>query len=269
MIFQIDGKDIYYEIYGSGKPLIILNGIMMSTYSWKNFIENLSQNHSLVLIDFYGQGQSFKPDYQITHQMQVDLIEDLRLHLGYEKIDIFGISYGGEIGLQYAIQHPNFVGKLCVSNTCAYTSYWLYEVGNSWNNVSDNPLAYYYATIPYIYSPQFFEENRDWIENRKAILAEVFSDKDFMSNMVNLTNSSVSYDVRDRLSEITAQTLIISSEYDFVTPSYQQVELNQKIKGSSLVKIPDAGHALMYEKPDLFLQILLGFFTSNKVDEIV
>ncbi|HZJ99420.1 MAG TPA: alpha/beta hydrolase, partial [Tissierellaceae bacterium] len=57
---SIKGKDMYYEVYGQGEPLVILNGIMMSTGSWTSFIDVFSNKNKLVLVDFVDQGQSDK-----------------------------------------------------------------------------------------------------------------------------------------------------------------------------------------------------------------
>ena len=57
--FFYEGKRVYYEVHGDeGQPLVILNGIMMSTASWKSFIPNFSRNNVAILVDFLDQGQS-------------------------------------------------------------------------------------------------------------------------------------------------------------------------------------------------------------------
>lgn len=58
--FDFQGKQVYYEVYGEGKPLVILNGIMMSTASWRYFTDVFSNQNMLVLVDFLDQGRSQK-----------------------------------------------------------------------------------------------------------------------------------------------------------------------------------------------------------------
>ncbi|MDO4778059.1 MAG: hypothetical protein Q4A42_00715 [Tissierellia bacterium] len=60
MFFETKGNNIYYEVHGEGEPIILLNGIMMSTLSWQEFIEPLTKNNRLILLDFFNQGQSDK-----------------------------------------------------------------------------------------------------------------------------------------------------------------------------------------------------------------
>lgn len=264
MLFKYKDYDIYYEIHGEGEPILILNGIMMSTKSWTEFIEPFTRHNQLILVDFLGQGQSPREYKQFYHDLQVDLVEALMEEIKLDSVNLFGISYGGEIALQYVLKYPHRVKKLFLSNTCPNTSYWLQEVGNAWNEAARDGLSYYLTTIPFIYSPKFFVENREWMENRKKILIPLFNDKSWIDSMKVLTNSSLGYDVRDRLGEIKCPTMILSCEFDFVTPTYQQRELHDKIKGSQLMFVPDSGHGIMYEKPSLFTAAVLGFMNNNK-----
>lgn len=266
MFFQFNNKQVYYEVHGEGKPILILNGIMMSTKSWAQFIEPFTDNNQLILFDFLDQGQSDKVVEQYDHSIQVDVVIALLEHLNLEKVNIYGVSYGGQIALQLALKRPDLIDRLCLFNTSDETSYWLSEVGHAWNHATHDGEAYYLTTIPIIYSPKFFNENREWMENRKKILKDVFNNRDFIDSMVRLTKSSENYNVADRVSEIDHQTLIVGCEYDFVTPYYQQELLHQKMKNSQLLFVPDSGHALMYEKPSLFVSLVLGFINNVKID---
>lgn len=266
MIFNYQEKEIYYEVHGRGEPIVILNGIMMSTRSWQSFVQPLSEHHQLILVDFLDQGQSSKVYEAYDHSIQVDMILAFFEHLGREAYNVYGVSYGGEIALQVALKAPQKVKKLILFNTCSQTSYWLSEVGNAWNAATHDGLSYYLTTIPIIYSPKFFEENQAWIKNRKEILVPMFSNPDFIQSMIRLTNSSLNFNVQHRLEELTMPTLIAGCQYDFVTPFYQQEQLHKGIKNSQLVYVPDSGHALMYEKPVLFVSLLLGFVSNTKFE---
>lgn len=253
------GKKLYYEIHGTGEPLLILNGIMMSTASWKQFVEPLSKNNQLILVDFLDQGQSDRMEEAYTHALQVEAIGEFMKKLSLSNVNLFGISYGGEIALQVTLANPDRIKRLLLFNTCAETTYWLEEVGNAWNKALHDPEAYYLTTIPFIYSPDFFIQNKGWMEERKQVLLPIFANKDFQASMRRLTDSSGGYSVKNELANLSIPTLIVGSEYDFVTPFAQQKELHENIRGSQLVHIPGAGHALMYEKPVLFQSLITGF----------
>lgn len=265
MKFNFQDIEIHYEIYGQGEPLLFLNGIMMSTKSWAPFIEPISEHYQLILMDFIDQGQSGLSNREYKHDLQVDLVYSLLNHLGIDQVNLFGISYGGEIALQFAIKHPEKLKTLILSNTCAETTYWLEEIGRSWIEAAPNPLAYYLTTIPIIYSPKFFNERREWMENRKSVLLDVFN-PEFLDKMERLTLSSEGYDVRDQLDQIACPTLIMGATEDMVTPLEQQKFIHQHIKDSRFVIIPECGHASMYEKPTEFLTNILGFLAHGGIN---
>ena len=178
LIFQ--GKKVHYEVHGSGgEPIVLLNGIMMSTASWKPFIESMTKHNTLVLVDFFDQGQSERMTESYDHSIQVELLdavlEEVAAQIWYEKFNIMGISYGGEVAIQYALQHPNRVRRLVLANTCGRTSSWLKKIGDGWNEVAKTGqgYAYYLTTIPVIYSTQFFEDRAAWMEGREAFLESI------------------------------------------------------------------------------------------------
>lgn len=266
-ILNFKGRNIYYDVQGLGKPIIILNGIMMSTKSWEPFLESLSEHNMLIRLDFIDQGQSDKLKSSVyTQDIQVDILETLIKELKFSKVNIVGISYGGEVGIKFAVKHPNLVDRLVLFNTTAYTSPWLAEIGYKWNSIGKtrDGKTYYQATIPAIYSPSFYEERLDWMKQREQKLLPVFSNPDFLDAMERLTNSAENFDAREDLHKITAQTLIVAADEDYLTPMNNQKFLNKHIKNSDLVILPGVGHASMYEKPMLFTSLVLGYINTKQ-----
>jgi len=80
--------------------------------------------------------------------------------------------------------------------------------------------------------------------------------------MERLTNSAESFDARKDLENINAPTLIVAADEDYLTPIANQKELHKMIKNSELVILPGVGHASMYEKPLLFVTLVLGFINA-------
>ncbi len=262
--FKFNNKKVYYEVYGEGKPLIILNGIMMSTLSWKIFLDSFKDNQ-IILVDFFDQGQSEKlieEEYKID--LQVDLINDLINHLGLDKANIVGISYGGEVALEFSIKYQDKLDKLMIFNTASYTSPWLRDIGRGWIKAAETYDAntFYKVTIPVIYSPEFYTENIEWMKNREKLLNNVFQ-KPFLDAMIRLIKSAEGFDVRNRVHTIEVPSLIVGAENDYLTPLPEQRFLHQKMKNSKLVIIPRCGHASMYENPTIFISLINGFFNSN------
>lgn len=266
-ILNYNGKNVYYEVNGEGRPILLLNGIMMSTASWEFFKDPLTHNNQLITLDFLDQGQSEKLEGEYSQEIQVDLIHALLQELKIEKINIVGISYGGEVGLQYALKYGKSIDRLVLFNTTAKTNPWLRDIGRSWMLSGNDPLNYYLTTIPIIYSPKFYNENINWMEERKELLTKyVFSDKAFMESMDRLTLSAENYDIIDRLDEIENYTLIVGADHDFITPLNEQKLLNEGVKNSELIILPDTGHGAMYERPLLFTSLILGFINNTKLE---
>jgi len=266
-----NNKKIHYDVYGEGEPLILLNGIMMSHLSWQLFMPRLSKDKKVILFDFLDQGKSSKlqgVDYK--HDLQVEVLKTLIEHLNSKKVNILGISYGGEIALQFAIQYPEYINKLLIFNTTSYTTPWLKDIGRGWINAAEtyNPQTFYNVSIPYIYSPLFYTKNYEWMEKRKKFLNDVFT-KDFLEAMVRLIVSAEEYDIRHKLKEIEADTLVVGSDYDFVTPLFEQEYIHNNIRGSKFMVIKNCGHASMYEKPNEFVSLINGFLSIEESLSIV
>lgn len=262
--FLFQNKNIYYEVYGKGKPILILNGIMMSCASWKEFIEPFSANNKLILLDMIDQGKSDKMDRPFSQELQVEVVKALLEHLNIEKVNLIGISYGGEVALRFAVKYSCWLNRLVLFNTTACTGPWLGDIGESWNCASNNPLAYYLSTIPVIYSPVFYREHNEWLKARKEVLQNVFSDRTFIESMIRLTDSAADYNVLEELSNISVQTLVVSCSEDYLTPMEEQKRIVERIPDSEYIVIPNCGHASMYEKPLIFTAIALGFINCSK-----
>jgi len=264
-ILKIEEHQIYYEITGEGKPILILNGIMMSTRSWEPFMPSLSKNNTIIRVDFLDQGQSDKLENQTyTQEIQVKVIHALLDFLKIDLISIVGISYGGEVAILYASIYPYKVDRLVLFNTTPYTSPWLTEIGRQWKSIGKtrDGQTYYQATIPVIYSPNFYEKNLEWMKKRESFLLPIFSNPTFLDQMDRLITSAESYDARLLLKNIKATTLIVSGDQDYLTPIHNQMELKDGICDAQMIILPGVGHASMYEKPLLFVTIVLGFINA-------
>jgi 3-oxoadipate enol-lactonase len=264
-ILNFKGRNVYYDVIGEGRPILILNGIMMSTKSWEPFVHTLSERNMLIRLDFLDQGQSDRLENSVyTQDIQVDVIEALLKELKLKKVSLVGISYGGEVAILFAAKYPSSVERLILFNTTPYTSPWLAEIGHQWNAIGKtrDGATYYKATIPVIYSPSYFESRLDWMKKREQLLVPIFSNPQFLDAMERLTNSAESFDARSILKNITAPTLIVAADEDYLTPIANQKELKKRIAHAELVILPGVGHASMYEKPLLFTTLVLGFINA-------
>jgi 3-oxoadipate enol-lactonase len=257
---QTSYGNIYTEHHdlGHSETLLVLNGIMMSTVSWALFLPVLSQRVNVVLIDMLDQGKSDKAQQAYTVHDQSVIVHEVLQALSLYKVHVCGISYGGEVAMDVAINYPDQVKSLVLFNTTAKTSLWLRDIGESWIAAAQDPLAFYYTTIPTIYSHQFFEDRHAWMTQRKQVLLEVFSNREFIDSMIRLTHSSEDFDVLKQLDKITAPTLVVSSDLDTITPMYEQEKIVNLIPNAHHMVVKGSGHASMYEQPNTFISLVLG-----------
>lgn len=268
MYFTFNNKQIYYETHGEGKPIILLNGVMMSTNSWTPFIPSLSYSNQLILVDFLDQGKSDRMEGFYSQSLQVEVLNALFEHLKLDRASVMGISYGGEVALKFAIKYGKKIDRLLLFNTTAKTSNWLRDIGRGWNNIGAtlDGQTYYNITIPVIYSSEFYQRENAWMRKREKVLVPLFSSKDFQDRMKRLVDSAEDHDCADEVNKITNPTLIVTCMEDTLVPKVEQDFLASQIKNSQYVAVIGSGHASMYEKPLLFTSLVLGFVNTKQTE---
>ena len=271
-ILKYKNYDIFYEIEGSGKPILLLNGIMMSTKSWNTFVNTITENNTLVRIDFMDQGGSSRLEGECyTHDLQAEITHQLIKHLALKNLTVVGVSYGGEVAIRLALRYPEDVDRLVLANTAAWTSNWLRDIGHAWNKVGAtlDGDAYYDLAIPVIYSSSFYQAKQEWMDNRRKVLVPLFSNSEFQNRMKRLVDSSESHDLRNEIHKIKHHTLVISSKYDCLTPMIEQEFLMNKLENGHHIILPNCGHASMYEDPLLFISLVIGFANVKDTEYII
>lgn len=263
-VFEYKNNKINYIVEGSGKPLLLLNGIMMTAASWEPIANNLRSSNTLIRLDLLDQGLSTKQKSNYEIKDQADLVKDFINHLGYEKINVVGISYGGYIALNLATRFPNLVDRMIIFNSSADVDNREKEMFKQFKHVArlDDAYAFYLTTIPLFYSPTFYETHSKWMSEREDLLVQVFENKEYRETVYRLANSCISHDVKDDLKNITAQTLIVNGDEDYLIPMPKQQFLKANIKKSYLVSMGKTGHVSVYENPVLFTSIIYGFINN-------
>jgi pimeloyl-ACP methyl ester carboxylesterase len=116
---QINGMQMYYEVSGTGDPLIVLHGAYMNIPSMGEIIAMLAETHRVYALEFQGHGRTTDIDRPITYPNLADDVAAFMDAVGLDSADVFGYSMGAIAGLQLAIRHPAKVRKL-VSASGAY-----------------------------------------------------------------------------------------------------------------------------------------------------
>ena len=118
---EVNGLNIYYEIHGSGQPLVLLHVAYMTIDLMGEVVPALAGSRQLIAVELQGHGHTADIDRPLSYELMADDIAALIERLAFEKADLFGYSMGGGVALQVAIRHPEVVRKLVVASA-SYTS---------------------------------------------------------------------------------------------------------------------------------------------------
>jgi pimeloyl-ACP methyl ester carboxylesterase len=113
---SVNDLEMYYEIHGAGKPLVVLHGAYMSIVSMGEIIPRLAESRQVIAIELQGHGRTADADRPFSYEQMADDVAALMGEIGVEKADVFGYSMGGGVALQIAIRHPEIVDKLVVAS---------------------------------------------------------------------------------------------------------------------------------------------------------
>jgi len=113
--YNNNGVKIYYEVYGEGKPVVLLHGNGGSIRSRAPLIEEFSKKYKVIAFDSRCHGKSDCPAGYLTYEQMADDVDKVLQHLGIDSAYIWGHSDGGIVGLLLAIHYPDKVKKLLAS----------------------------------------------------------------------------------------------------------------------------------------------------------
>ncbi|MHA1225837.1 MAG: alpha/beta fold hydrolase [Candidatus Hodarchaeales archaeon] len=254
--------DIYYEIHGEGEPLIFANGIFANTLSWFNQTKLFSKKYKVILYDMRGQGKSTKPKDHYSFSLHVEDQIALMDNLGIDRVHHIGISYGSELGLYFALKHPDRIKSLTLCCGVSFIGPYLYHVSQLWRLacILADPMLFFYATVPFNFSETYIKNNSVLLEQAKDRYKQ-FDYEAFTRLMdsflqLNITN--------EELFEIKTPTCIIAGEKDRIKPpNPYSMTMHENIPNSELHIVPDSGHVVTWEKPHEFNSIVLGFLEKN------
>ena len=110
----VNGLQLYYEIHGTGEPLILLHGGVVGITMFGSNLALLSEKRQVIAVELQGHGHTADIDRPLSFEAMADDIAGLMKYLGIQQADIMGYSLGGGVALQTAIRHPQSVRRLVV-----------------------------------------------------------------------------------------------------------------------------------------------------------
>ena len=253
--------NVAYRSAGTGPPVLFLHGLGGSATAWEPQLEGLAGELHCIAWDLPGYGDSL-PIVPLTFPAIVDAAAALLDELGIARVDVVGLSFGGQQALHLALRHPDRVGRLVLADTSARFGADGTDV-EEWQRLRLDPLdagvtpaAMAADVIDSITAPGFSGHER-----ARTIAAFARIPADGLRAAVHCLPT---HDVRDRLGEIAAPTLVIVGELDQETPLAYAETLADGIPDAELRVIAGAGHLTPAEAPDEFNRLVREFLTGSR-----
>lgn len=255
----VNGLTLRYEWHGlrDGPVLVLINGLLTDLTSWSQHLPALTGRWRVLTYDCRGQGGSDKPEAgPYTPALHADDLEGLLDGLGVEEAALLGVSSGGCIALQFAVRHPDRVKALVLANTYGRADTTMKVKLNSWASgmrAGGGPLRFDVAT-PWVWGATFlnrtYEALRPFREKASGFPAHA---------VLNLIEGAMEQDALEQAAGLRCPTLLMVGDEDLLTPPSYSRELQQRIAGSRLVMLENAGHAMFLEQPDRFAAMAAEF----------
>jgi pimeloyl-ACP methyl ester carboxylesterase len=121
---EVNGMQMYYEVSGTGDPLVVLHGAYMNIPSMGDIIPKLAETHTVYALEFQGHGRTNDIDRPVTYPNLADDVARFMDAVGLERADVFGYSMGAAAGLRLAIDHPEKVDQLVAASVAYDASGW-------------------------------------------------------------------------------------------------------------------------------------------------
>lgn len=133
---NVNGLNIYYEIHGTGKPLVLLHGGFGTIGMFAQLLSALAAARQVIAVELQAHGHTADIERPLSLERMADDIAALIKHLGLESADLVGYSLGGGVALQTAIRHPDIVRKLVLVSTPYKTDGWYPEVRTGMRSIN-------------------------------------------------------------------------------------------------------------------------------------
>ena len=255
---KLGDTNMEYIRFGSGsRTLVMLPGLGDSLRSMKGTALPMALMYRMFAKDFtvyaFGRKNRLPQDYTIR-DMAKDQAEAME-QLGISKADIFGVSMGGMIAQQFAIEYPEKVNKLVLTVTASRPNPVLTESIEEWVSLAkkEDHAAFLDSNLRRIYSPGYYRKNK-WMV---PVLGKLTKPKSYDRLFVQ-AEACLTHDAFDKLPDIQAPTLVVGGEQDLALSGDASREIAEKIPGAQLHIYPQWGHGL-YEEAKDFNQMVFDF----------
>ncbi|MGD8243753.1 MAG: alpha/beta fold hydrolase [Anaerolineae bacterium] len=262
-----NGIDIYYEVHGSGDPLILINGLGYDLWMWHKMIPGLAEHLQVIVFDNRGVGKTDQPEGPYTAQMLADDTAGLLEALGIPQVVVLGHSMGGFVAQALALSRPELVHKLVLSATNFGGPNHIPVTPEALAVLTDmeaDPIERLRRGIVVSTAPGFAEAHPgiidEWVTHRveNPILPEPYQAQ--MAIGMALMSEEASFE--HRLKDVKAPTLILFGADDKVVPPGNAELLAREIPNSTIKILPSAGHFYPFDATEAAVSAVVEFLQS-------
>ncbi|WP_139007246.1 alpha/beta fold hydrolase [Arthrobacter crystallopoietes] len=262
-----DGTSIYYEVNGSGPPLLLIAGTGCDHLWWSLQVEDLAQDFTVITCNSRGSGRStIYPNVEdYSSEVMADDMAALVRHLDLGPVHVVGHSLGSCIAQQLAIRHPDLVLSAQLHATWSHADEWLkrafIETMAYPTRLGDAHSAWKTVGM-WIFSPQYLEERTP--AHVAAAVSSAFVTNPHLDNhhgLLGHLHADRFHDTREQLHSISVPTLVTAGELDVSFPPRYGFDVYERIPGARwhLFTGPRAAHAFNLEMSHEFNELVRDF----------
>lgn len=248
----VNGIKVYYEIYGQGKPIVLLHGAFYTIeMNWGQLIPELSKTRKVIAIEMQGHGHTPFSDRKLDITTLASDVHEVMNYLKVDSADIVGYSMGGSVAYQFAVQFPKSLRKLVIISSTYKSKGWLPVINSAFKD----------------FKPEFFD-NTPLKTGYDATAPDKTKWRSFIDQMIAF--AGVQFDVGDsNISHISSPVLLISGDNDGLD-KVELMKTYQLLGGgiaadmalmpkSELAIVPSQGHVSLMMQTKTILNYLDNF----------
>lgn len=250
---SVNNIRLFYQDVGNGETIVFLHGLGSNSADWQQQIDYFSQKYRVIAIDCRGHGRSDKPTGKYTIPLFADDMVKLLNQLEIQSFHLVGLSMGGMIAFQIAVDHSQQVKTLTIINSSPAVPYNTLALKITvWSRLVIIKLMGLKKLAKVIGKKLFPLDNQGNLRAQLITSMQMLTKSSYSRSLL----SFLGWDVSDKLSLLQMPVLVVAAEHDY-TPVELKAEYCKKIKNSKLAVVSDSYHATPSDQPNA-LNILIN-----------
>jgi 3-oxoadipate enol-lactonase len=261
---SVNGIDINYRLEGNGpETIVLINGLADDLETWILQMDDLlGAGYRVLRFDNRGVGHTSKPEGPYTSRMLADDAKALVDELGLRDVHLMGVSMGGMISQEYALNYGDDLRTLTLACTYAAPGPFCSRMFAMWHDmapVNGVPFIMRDVTL-WAFTVPFFEEREDEAKEFEAEMAAMDMSVEAYLAQLHVIQT---HDTTGRLEQISTPTLVLAGEQDILIPVSLSKRLQEQIPGAEWATTK-GGHACMWEHPGEFNRTYLDWIGAHR-----